>query len=42
MFAAISTYDGENKEMFEEWIDEMDQACRVSGHGFRTEVQFTR
>ena len=26
MFAAIDTYDGENREMFEEWIDELDQA----------------
>ena len=24
--------------MFEEWIDELDQACRVSGHDFRTEI----
>ena len=38
MLAAISTYDGENKEMFEEWIDELDLACRVRGHDFRTEI----
>ena len=31
MVAAISTYDGVNREMFEEWIDELDQACRISG-----------
>ena len=37
MFAAISTYDGENR-MFEEWIDEIDQACRVSGCDFRIEI----
>ena len=30
--------NGLNREMFEEWIDELDQACRVSGHDFRTEI----
>ena len=38
MFAVISTYDGVNREMFEEWIDELDQACRVSRCDFRTEI----
>ena len=38
MFAAIATYDGENREMFEVWIDELDQACRVSRCDFRTEI----
>ena len=38
MFAAISTYNGVNREMFEEWIDELDQACRISRHDSRTEI----
>ena len=38
MFAANSTNDGENRVIFEEWIDEMDQACRVSGCDFKTEI----
>ena len=38
MFAAIDTYDGVNREMFEEWIDKLDQACRISGQDFRTEI----
>ena len=38
MFAASSTNDGENRVMFEEWIDKMDQACRVSGCDFRTKI----
>ena len=38
MFAAINTYDGVNKEVFEGWIDKLDQACRISGCDFRTEI----
>ena len=38
MFAAINTYNGINREMFEEWIDALDQACRISGCDFRTEI----
>ena len=38
MFAVISTYDGMNREVFEEWIEELDQACRISGHYFRTKI----
>ena len=38
MFAAIKTYDGTDRGIFEEWIDELDQACRISGHDFRTEI----
>ena len=38
MFAAIKTYDGTDKGIFEEWIDELDQACRISGHDFRIEI----
>ena len=37
MFANINTYIGVNREMFEEWIDELDQACRSSMHDIRTE-----
>ena len=32
MFVAIKTYDGTDRGIFEEWIDELDQACRISGH----------
>ena len=38
MFASIKTYDGMNRHIFEDWINEIDQACRVSGHDFRTEI----
>ena len=38
MFAAIKTYDGTDRRIFEEWIDKLDQACRISGHNFRTEI----
>ena len=38
MFAAIKVYNGTNKALFEDWIDELDQACRISGHDFRTQV----
>ena len=38
MLAASNTYDGVNREVFKEWIDELDQACRISVHDFRTEI----
>ena len=38
MFASIKTYDGKNRQAFEDWIDEIDQACRVSRHDFRKEI----
>ena len=38
MFVAINTYNGVNREIFEEWSDKLDQACRISGHDFRTEI----
>ena len=38
MFAAIKTYDCTDRGIFEEWIDKLDQACRISGHYFRTEI----
>ena len=38
MFAKIKVYDGTNKQLFEEWINELDQASRISRHDFRKEV----
>ena len=38
MFASIKTYDRKNRQAFKDWIDEIDQACRVSDHDFRTEI----
>ena len=38
MFANIKNYDGKNRQIFEDWIDEIDQACWVSNHNFRTEI----
>ena len=38
MFTAIKTFDGTNRQSFEDWIDEVDQACRASNRGFRTEL----
>ena len=38
MFAAIKDYDGTERGIFEEWIDELEQACRISGCHFRTEI----
>ena len=30
MFASIKVFDGRNRQAFEDWIDEINQACRVS------------
>ena len=38
MFTAIKTFDGTNRQHFEDWIDEVNQACRASNRGFRTEL----
>ena len=38
MFTAIKTFDGTNRQHFEDWIGEVDQACRASNRGFRTEL----
>ena len=38
MFASIKVFEGKNKQAFEDWIDEINQACRVSDQDFRTEV----
>ena len=38
MFTSIKTFDGTNRQAFEDWIDEVDQACRASNRGFRMEL----
>ena len=38
MFDSIKIFDGQNRQAFEDWIDEVDKACRVSDRDFRTEV----
>ena len=38
MFTAIKNFDGTNRQHFEDWIDKVDQACRASNRGFRTEL----
>ena len=34
----IKVFDGKNRQAFEDWIDEINQACRASDRDFRTEV----
>ena len=38
MFASIMVFDGKNRQAFEDWINEINQACRVSDQDFRTEI----
>ena len=38
MFTSIKIFDGTNRQAFEDWIDEINQACRASDRDFRTEV----
>ena len=38
MFTTIKIFDGSNRQIFEDWINEVDQACRASNRGFRTEL----
>ena len=38
MFISIKTFDGTNRQTFKDWINEVDQACRASNRGFRTEL----
>ena len=38
MFTPIKIFDSTNRHAFEDWIDEIDQACRASGTDFRTEI----
>ena len=35
MFASIKVFDGRNRQAFEDWINEIDQACRVSDWDFQ-------
>ena len=36
MFESIKIFDGKNRQVFEDWINKVDQACRVSDRDFRT------
>ena len=38
MFASIKNYNGKNRQVFKDWIDEINQACRVSVCDFKTEI----
>ena len=38
ILASIKVFEGSNRQAFEDWIDEIDQACRVSDQDFRTEI----
>ena len=38
MFTSIKVFDGRNRQAFEDRIDEIDQACRVSDRDFRTKI----
>ena len=38
MFTAIKTFYGTNRQIFKDWINEVNQACRASNRGFRTEL----
>ena len=38
MFASIKVFDGRNRQAFEDWINKIDQACRICDHDFRTEI----
>ena len=35
MFTAIKTFNGTNRQIFEDWIDKVNQACRASNRGFQ-------
>ena len=38
MFANIKSYDVEDRQVFKDWINEINQACWISEHDFRTEI----
>ena len=38
MFTSIKIFDGTNRQAFEDWINEVDQACRASNRDFRNEL----
>ena len=38
MFAPIKIFNGTNRQVFEDWINEVNQACRASDRDCRTEL----
>ena len=38
MFANIKSYDGKDRQIFDDWINKINQACWVSNYDFRTEI----
>ena len=38
MFTATKIFIGTNRQAFKDWIDKVNQACRASNRGFRTEL----
>ena len=38
MFTSIKVFDGSNRQAFEDWINKIDQACRVSDWDFKTKI----
>ena len=38
MFTSIKIFDGTKRQAFEDWINEINQACRASDRDFRTEI----
>ena len=38
MFTPIKIFDDTNRQVFEDWIDKVDQVCRASDRDFRTEL----
>ena len=38
MFTQIKIFNGTNSQVFEDWIDEVNQVCRASNRDFRTEL----
>ena len=38
MFISIKIFDRTNRQAFEDWIDEVNQACRASNRGLRTKL----
>ena len=38
MFSLMKIFDGINRQIFEDWINKVDQACRASNRDFRTKL----
>ena len=38
MFTPIRVFDGTNRQVFEDWINEINQVCRASNQDFRTDI----